>query len=482
MKRPNLLYIFTYQQRADTLACYGNNQIQMPALNKLAQDSFVFDRAYVSQPVCSPSRATMLTGLWPHTSGVPSCNKPLPADVPTIAEMLPDDYACAYMGKWHLGDEIFSQHGFETWVGSENSYRAHYSDEEKLTQHSAYARHLLDQGFEPNQELLGEKIFTRHVEAQMAEPLTKASFLGDQAADYIREHRDQPFTLCVSYLEPHPPHTGPLNDLYDPALLPTSPSFMESPGLDTPLILRLMSAIYMESEEYGFDLRTEEGWRAVMARYWGNTTLVDRSVAKILNALDECGLTDDTIVVFTSDHGEQMGDHGILGKTVMYEESTRVPLLLRAPMLEAPPRHIDGNASHIDLVPTLLDLMECEAPDHLQGVSRVPVLRGEEDLSEEDIFIQWNGADGHPRASMGEAEINQSMGEPLRTVISADRWKLNVYTQGPGELYDLTSDPHEIHNLFNSSEHTNRRHDLHHRIRRWQETVHDDASLPELTN
>ena len=110
MKRPNLLYIFTDQQRADTMLCYGNAEIETPSLNALAQESFVFDHAYVSQPVCSPSRATMMTGLWPHTCGVPSCNVPLSADVPTIAEHLSDEYATAYMGKWHLGDEIFPQH------------------------------------------------------------------------------------------------------------------------------------------------------------------------------------------------------------------------------------------------------------------------------------------------------------------------------------------------------------------------------------
>ncbi len=480
MKRPNLLYIFTDQQRADTMACYGNDQIDVPHLNRLAEDSFVFDQAYVSQPVCSPSRATMLTGLWPHRAGVPACNKPLPARIPTIAEMLPDDYDCAYMGKWHLGDEIFAQHGFDTWVGTENSYRAHYSDAEKLKQHSDYARTLLEKGFEPDRELLGERVFSRHVEAEMEEPLTKAAYLGDQAADYIRAHQNTPFTLCVSYLEPHPPHTGPLNELYDPSSLPTGPAFMEKPGDDAPLILRLMSAIYMESEEYGCDLRTEEGWRGVMARYWGNTSLVDRSVGKILNTLQECGLAEDTIVVFTSDHGEQMGDHAILGKTVMYEESVRVPLLLRAPMLDATPRRIGGNASHIDLVPTLLDLMGCERPDHLQGVSRVPVLQGEEDLAAEDIFIQWNGADGHPRASLGEAEINQSMGEPLRSVVSADRWKLNLYTQGPGELYDLNSDPHEQHNLFGQADYRSRRDDLTTRIRTWQDRVGDDAALSQI--
>ncbi|MGY8823781.1 MAG: sulfatase family protein, partial [Candidatus Latescibacterota bacterium] len=290
----------------------------------------------------------------------------------------------------------------------------------------------------------------------------------------------QPFALCVSYLEPHPPHTGPLNELHDLLSLPTGPAFMEKPAANVPLVIRLMAAIYMESEEYGCDLRSEAGWREVMARYWGNTTLVDRSVAKILGALDECGLAEDTVVVFTSDHGEQMGDHGILGKTVMYEESVRVPLLLRAPMLDKQPRHIGGNFSHIDLVPTLLDLLGASVPDTLQGESRVPVLRGEADLADNDVFIEWNGADGHPSASIGEAEINRSMAQPLRTVITAERWKLNLYASGSGELYDLNNDPHERQNLFDRLEQRSRIDDLTARLRRWQEQTGDETSLPAL--
>ena len=136
-------------------------------------------------------------------------------------------------------------------------------------------------------------------------------FLGDRAAQYIRDNRDRPFALCVSYLEPHPPHTGPLNEFYDPSSLPTGPAFMQKPAANVPLIVRLMAAIYMESEEYGCDLRTEEGWREVMARYWGNTTLVDRSVANILGALDECGLADDTIVMFSSDNGPEVTENDL---------------------------------------------------------------------------------------------------------------------------------------------------------------------------
>ena len=475
-RRPNLLYLLTDQQRTDTLACYGNGRIGTSNLDALAAESFVFDRAYVSQPVCSPSRATLMTGLWPHTAGVPACNVPLPATAPTFAEHLGDDYATAYMGKWHLGDEIFAQHGFDTWVGTESSYRHSYSDPARLGTLSPYQTWLMERGFEPDREHGGQRIFSRHAEASMEERFTKAAYLGERAAEYVGAHRDEPFALCVSYLEPHPPHTGPLNDLHDPAALPTGPGFRRPPEADAPLILRLMAAYYLASEEYGFDLQTEAGWRGVMARYWGNVNLVDRSVGRILRALEDNGLADDTIVVFTSDHGEQMGDHGLLGKTVMYEESVRVPMLLRAPRLGRRQRRLAGYLSQVDLVPTLLELLGEDLPVSLQGTSRVAALEAGV-LEGEDVFIEWNGADGHPPASLGEAEVNRSMAQPSRSVVSEDRWKLNLYTSGPGELYDLSADPHELSNLFHRAEHRGRIDDLASRIRRWQADTGDTALI-----
>ena len=480
MGSPNLLYIFTDQQRADTMRCYGNDRIETPALNALAAESFVFERAYVSQPVCSPARATMLTGRWPHSAGVPSCNVPLDASVPTFAELLPDNYRTAFMGKWHLGDEIFPQHGFETWVGTEDSYRHSYSRPERLEVLSPYHHFLVEKGFAPDRENQGQRIFSRHFEASLDEEFTKAAYLGDQAAAYIRQSGDDPFALCVSYLEPHPPHTGPLDDYYDPQRLPLGPGFMRRPPGDAPLIVRLMAAFYMASENYGLDLQTESGWRALMARYWGNVSLVDRSVAKIFKALEESGKADDTIVVFTSDHGEQMGDHGILGKTLMYEESVRVPLLIRAPMLGRRARRIGGNFSHIDLVPTLLALMGLEAAGGMQGRNRLPLLRGEESLDQSDVFVEWNGADGHPPASIGEAEPNRSMVHPLRTIISAERWKLNLYGAGQGELYDLNADPHELENLYHRPGQRGRIRELAARIQEWQERSGDEVMLPAV--
>lgn len=476
-RKPNLLFILTDQQRADTMRCYGNAQIQTKNLNALVDESFVFENAYVSQPVCSPSRATILTGLYPHTARVPACNIPLPTETKTIAELVSDDYRCAYLGKWHLGDEIFPQHGFTEWVGTEDTYRRFYSKPEFLYRLSDYHHFLVAKGFTPEVESMGQKVFSRHVAASMEEPFTKAAFLGDRAVQFINENSDTPFMLFVSYLEPHPPHTGPFNEMYDAFSLPVGPHFMKKPPQNASLLNRVMAAYYMESEEYGYDLRTEEGWRRVRARYWGNITLVDHSVGKILRALEESEIANNTIVVFTSDHGEMVGDHGILGKTVMYEEAIKVPLVMRVPWFGKQNRWIRGNFSQLDLVPTLLSLMGEAIPGNLQGESCVDVLRGEA-LLEEDVFVEWNRSDGHPLP--GEAEVNRALIQPWRTIISADRWKLNLSAHDKCELYDLNTDPLEMVNLFDQPERLARIRALATRIRRWQERTGDEMPLPSV--
>jgi len=471
----NLLFLLTDQQRVDSLSCYGNDWIQTPHLNGLAEQSVVFDHTYVTQPVCSPARASLMTGLYPHTAGVPSCNVPLPSSSKTIAEHLAGSHRCAYYGKWHLGDEIFPQRGFDEWVGTEDSYRRFYSDEGRHRILSDYHHFLVKNGLTPDSASFGEPVFSRHFEASLDEPLTKASYLADRATEFIRNVGDDPFVLFVSYLEPHPPHTGPLNDLYDPQSLPVSPAFRAAPPENASLLNRVLSAYCSQSSEYGYDLRTDEGWRAVRARYWGNVTLVDRSVGRILQALTEAGLDDDTIVVFTSEHGEMAGDHGILGKCVLYEESVRVPLLVRSPDLK--PGRTEGNISQVDLLPTLLDMMEQPIPEHLQGESRLDAARGEGTLRDNDVFIEWNGADGHP--GQGEAEVNPEMAAPWRSVISADRWKLNLSPIDQCELYDLNSDPYEMTNRYDDPLQRDRVGDLTRRIQAWQGNTRDTVALPD---
>ncbi len=142
----NLLFLYTDQQRFDTLKAYGNNLIEMPNLNRLSEDSCVFERAYVTQPVCTPSRSSILTGLYPHTNGCTRNNVPLDFEVPCLPEMLSEDIKTAHFGKWHLGDELFAQHGFDYWVSTEDDYNKHFRSGRDQNKISDYSRWLLSKG------------------------------------------------------------------------------------------------------------------------------------------------------------------------------------------------------------------------------------------------------------------------------------------------------------------------------------------------
>ena len=462
--RPNLLFIFTDEQRFDTLRCYGNDFVRAPNLNALAEESFVFQHPYVTQPVCTPARSTIMTGLYPHTTGCIGNNIPLRAETVTLAEMVSQDYRRTYCGKWHLGDEVIAQHGFEEWIGTEDNYRDHYSREEYFAQLSPYHHFLIENGFIPDKESKGAKVFSRPAAARLPEDYTKAAFQGREAARFIRENAGDPFVLYVNFLEPHMPFTGPFDDMYSPEEIPTGPHFMQKPPPNASAKNRRQAERFMQMEDYeGHNLTTEAGWRKLRAQYLGLVTLVDNAVGNILRALDESGVADNTLVVFTSDHGDMMGDHGQLTKGVLYEESVKVPLLIRIPWLGKQQREVVGRFSQIDLAPTLLDLLGEPIPETLQGESRVPVLRGEETLERNDAFVEWNAAD-----------------DPWRTVVSAEGWKLNLSPEDQCELFDLNADPHEQQNRFDDPDQKDRIRDLAARIRRWQERTEDEAPLPAV--
>ena len=480
-KKPNLLFIFTDQQRCDTLECYGNERIETHSLNRLAGESFVFDNAYVTQPVCTPSRSSIMTGLYPHSTGCTQNNNPLRPHTRTIAETVCKEYHCGYFGKWHLGDEVIAQHGFEEWVSIEDYYRRYYTKEDYLTRLSSYHHFLVEKGFTPDGEASGAKVFGRSTAARFPEHFTKAAFLGREAARFIRENRSNPFVLYVNFLEPHNPWTGPFDGLYPPDELPAAPHFNRKPPENASLINRLLADFWSQSGTHGFDLTTEAGWRGLRARYWGLVTLVDRAVGVILGALEECSLADDTIVVFTSDHGDMMGDHSLLAKCVQYEEALRVPLLMRVPWLGRKRQHIEGRISQIDLAPTLLELMNEPIPQGLEGESRVPVLYGDAALEGNDIFIEWNGDDGRPSSSLTpgitDEELERVREAPWRTVISPEGWKLNLSAADRCELYNLSTDPYEQVNLFDDPGQKDRIRDLTARIRQWQQRTGDVAPL-----
>ena len=470
-RKPNLLFIWTDEQRADTMAAYGNTTIHAPNLNKLAAESLVFRNAYVTQPVCTPSRSTVMTGLWPHQNGCLGNNVPLPGNVPCLNELLGDpDYVSAYMGKWHLGDEIFRQHGFHEWVSIEY-YTQYYSKGRDRAQKPDYHHFLRDHGYKPDR---GGN-FSRGFAARRPIDHCKPKFLEGRACDFLRRHRDHPFVLYVNFLEPHMPFFGPLDDEHDPKEVALPRSFRDPIEPNEPLRYRLAQ------EHYKAKYPTEGDVRRLIARYWGLVTQVDRSVGAILKTLDDLGLADDTIVVYTSDHGDMMGAHHLVAKCVMYEEAVRVPWLMRVPWLDLKGRVITNRVSQIDLVPTLLELLGAEPRDDLPGRSLLPLIRGGRP-ADDHVFIEWNPGQGALWLKKGsrlaaEADLRRIARERARTVLAPDGWKLRLSDRDKCQLFNLGNDPHETTNLFDSGEHRDVIARLTERIHRWQERVKDTAKV-----
>jgi arylsulfatase len=469
-RKPNLLFLWTDEQRADTMAVYGNRRIHAPNLNRLANQSTVFRNAYVTQAVCTPNRAAVMTGLWPHTCGCTTNNIPLPADVPCINELLDDaDYRTAYMGKWHLGDEIFAQHGFEEWVGMEDGYRGHYGPGRDRDARSAYHHWLVERGYNPG----SKGTFSRGFAAGLPIEHCKPKFLEEQACDFLRRNRNEPFMLNVNFLEPHMPFTGPLNEEHSLEEVELPSNFDDPLDRNEPLRYRLLQAAYRKQYP------SEQAVRSLIRKYWGLVTQVDRSVGVILDTLERVGLADNTIVVYTSDHGDMMGSHHLVAKTVMYEESTRVPWLIRAPG-QRRQQVIENPVSQIDLVPTLLDLMGSEAGEDLPGKSLVPSICDDKP-NDEDVFIEWNPGCGFKAPKQVDfatrEEIKRVEQESTRSVVSADGWKLCLSDLDKCQLFNLRADPHETTNLFDSGLHDDVIARLTRKIHAWQERVEDRVEV-----
>ncbi|MBE32019.1 MAG: hypothetical protein CMP17_03555 [Rickettsiales bacterium] len=484
-KKPNLVFIMSDQQRYDTLACYGNDWINTPRLNELSDESFVFENAYVTQPVCAPARSSIMTGLYPHTAG-PIVNKiPLKKDTKSIADLIENEYTCGYLGKWHLGDDTVKQRGFDEWVSVEDLYKSSYYEGE--LPYSDLHKWLESKGHVPTGiGPTGNKVFSDEDRSMMPEDSQMSTFLSEKAEDFIDRNKDDSFVLYVSTFEPHSPYAGPLDGMYDPEKIPTGPTFLKEPN-DVSNINKARSAYHssflkgadQRSDYYmnnylasrGEDFSTREGWLKARADYFANITLVDRMVGRIIDSLKKNNLYEDTILVFTSEHGEMMGDHGMLEKRTLYEESSKVPLLIKLPGVNGTQKKIKGSFGHIDLVPTLLSLMNQKQSDHLQGEDKSKSFETL-NLYENVVVVEWNGTGEIDDRNLGTDEINKFNKNPRRSII-IDRMKLNLTLNDDGELFDLDLDPFEEKNLFHDEKYTEVIESMKNSLIKWQEINED---------
>ena len=469
-RKANLILFLPDQQRADTLACYGGVKIHAPNLNKLASESVVFERTYVTHPVCTPSRSSLMTGTWPHINGCTHNSVPLDRRFRVFPELMQDqDYRTAYIGKWHLGEDGPPGRGFQHYISTDG--------------HGDYSKFLISKGIAPDK---ANGRFSEVAISNLPIELSRPKFLEEHACDFIEKHQRDPFILVVGFVEPHSPYNGPLNDAnpLDDLDLDVTATLPESE--DTPLRYRLMrewqqAEALLDQERLPIQLFfgiTPDEYRSIKQRYLGLATLVDQSIGAILSCLERCGLSENTIVVHTSDHGDSLGAHRLFGKETMFEEAARVPWLIRLPG-QTRQKMISHPVSHIDFVPTLLDLLGQSNYPQCAGRSLLPLVHADT-APPRNVFLEW--APNRTKVKKGSTlarrrMIKRAVEESTRTIVSPDGWKLCLRDQDLNELYNLKDDPFETRNLYSDAQYASVVSNFAAEIYRWQQATHDKLKL-----
>ncbi|TDE11179.1 sulfatase-like hydrolase/transferase [Jiangella asiatica] len=441
----NILFLMTDQHRVDTLGCYGSRHVATPAIDSLAAGGTRFDRCYTPTAICTPARASLLTGSAPFRHRLLANYErnvgyleDLPDDQFTFTGPLNDnDYALGLLGKWHVGTHrTAADFGFEG---------PHLPGWHNPVDHPDYAAYLAEQGLPPY--AIGESIraVTANGErgnllaARLAQPpeATFEHYLATRTIETLeryakrRDTTGAPFFLATHFFGPHLPYLlpGEYFDRYDPDLVELPVSVAES-FAGKPPVQRNYSA------HWGFDTMPTEQTRRLIAAYWGYVTLIDVQIGRILTALDELGLADETAVVFTADHGEFTGAHRLHDKgPAMYEDIYRIPGIIRVP--GAPAGQVrDEFVSLTDWTATILELAGADPAPAEDSRSLMPLIRGERPDWPAELVAEFHGHH-FPHA---------------QRMIRDERYKLVINPESCNELYDLSTDPHELHNRYQHPE------------------------------
>lgn len=468
---PNILWIMTDQHQADCLGCMGNGVIQTPHLDRLASQGVVFENAYCQSPVCMASRASLLTGRYPEAVRVRGMGILPPAET-TFPEVLArSGYRTGAFGKVHFTPEKYTQQELGSDIPILDWRR--YADDAKLSP-IADDPHKRNYGFQTHvgcddacQGAFREWLRTHHPQWADAErppglpgcprdtfvspfpsEAHQSTFIAQQAVDFIAQQQgsDAPWLTFCSFIAPHHPFEAPADQIerYDPADIPLP---RRKGGVDMQDVPPRLAAALDEIDQYD-----EAAQRRIVLHYYASISLIDDCVGRLLEALDETGQADNTIVLFVSDHGEMLGNHGLLRKpSFHYDELLRVPMILRSPGLQ--PARVSGLVELVDVHPTLLALAGLPVNAGVQGTDWSAMLLAANVVGREDIY-----SDMH---DMDPMVCEQGTGPfaACRTLRTA-RWKLNVYpdhAQTCSQLFDVANDPDETTNLFHEPSHRDTR-------------------------
>ncbi len=438
---PNLLFIFTDQQTIHAMSAAGNPWVQTPAMDSLCRIGVRFEQSYCADPVCGPSRGSLVTGRLPHETGVNFNGEPPDPSIETLGERLRTaGYRTVWGGKWHLPES----YPLRNYAGQTDTV--------------------------PGFELL--PFYDPTMEWGWGRGDDTDGPLADAAVRFLRRRQDEPFFLSVSFHNPHDICYYPLN----PALFPPLPHPDAAPPLPPNAAINPNEPEYVrdcrERTYYGSEIHktrdwSDAQWRAYRYAYYRMTERVDRQVGRVLAALEYAGLEENTWVVFTSDHGDGVGAHRWAAKLSLYEESTCVPMIV------ARPGTLRGNrvdrthlVSGLDICPTFCEMAGIEPPPRQRGQSLLPVLRDPGRRSDREFVV---------------AELATDPKRPDRKgrMIRDSRYKYNLYSYGARneQLFDLRTDPGETTNLAAESTHRDVKEALRRSLDRWMEETDDDFRI-----
>jgi len=475
--RPNIVFILTDQQRLDSLGCYGNSVARTPCLDRLAANGVTFDNAFTANVICQPSRASILTGRYPRVNGVVTNGVALDGDKETT---LPDilgaqGYQTACVGKLHLAphndsDPAYSpnERGYESpespgfWKAGKPLPLPYYGfqDVRLCAGHAHdcmhYYRDLVsrDPGLP---DLLKEE---NALEPPSGAPTSWKSaipeehhvstWVADQAIDYIETFaaKPDPFYLFVGFPDPHFPYCPPAPwcDMFDPGSVPMprrSRDELKAPSPRYTEVLKRFSSLL----PYDLMEIPDDHVREIIVHTYGMVSLIDKNVGRITDNLDRLGIRDNTIVVFTTDHGEHLGDHWLIYKAVPFDELMHLPMIWHCPSRFNASMRQDGIVSHVDITPTLLDLAGIEQPRGVQGESYRVALEGGAFTGRSCAYIENDG--------LGPD------GNTFQRTIRTHDYRLSYYMpENEGALYDLRNDPNEFINRWYDPDYRDARNDM----------------------
>jgi uncharacterized sulfatase len=430
-RRPNFVIVMTDTQDTRLVGAYGNPAMRTPCLDNLASSGMTFERAYCVSPVCTPARAAIFTGMYPHIAGAFTNLVGLYAETRTMGQRFQEaGYDTAYTGKWHLDGHDYFGTGIcppgwdpEFWYDGRNHLESLSPDERKLWRtglgsYEALKKHVIGASF------------------------TWAHRAADRALAFLKKPRKSPFLLVVSYDEPHHPSTCP-PEFVEPFLkygLPVGPSWSED-----------LSGKPAHQREWAASAGTPApGGKAVRPLYFGCNSFVDSEIGRVVDAARATG--EDTWIIYTSDHGDMLGAHRLSNKgPAMYDGITRIPFIVQGPGVPAGARE-RSVVGHADILPTMMELAGLPIPPVITGCSARSLLAGGGFEPGRQAFAEYTRYEAdHER--FGEYQ-------PIRCLIRWP-WKLVLNLHATDELYDMEHDPHEMENLIDSPAHAPERDRMH---------------------